>query len=258
MSKNDSKAMAWLDLIRKKDSVTDSPEKADPDEVIAALGKDRTVLLLPGLSKLQAFRNAIAAMPKEPPAWDRGTAFQEAGILANVLQKIKFRQGLYKYLNVHPGEYDVDMAKQHAYWKERRNELHTHLAKALEIFESGQLSDSEIAADPTKEHQPSHYLDVDALREWVKWTRIINPVALFSKCPYPRMQPLFHDAFEIKSAKGGHSLESRTIQAFIRSVLYRVPEDTHHRFATVRDLLALADTEVTREQVKDAAHSRGA
>jgi len=260
MSKNDSKAMAWLGLIRKKDPVMDSPEKADPDEVIAeikVLWESWFNSLLPGLFESQAFKNAIAAMPKEPPAWDRGTANQEAHCLADVLLKIKGRQELHRMLGVRHGEYDVDMAKQQAYWKERRNELHTHLVKALEIFESGQLSDAESDGDPTKEHRPKHHLDVDALREWVKSTRIIHPMALFSRCPNPR-QDFFHAPFEIKSAKGGHSLDSRVIQGFIRSVLYRVPEDTHNRFATVRDLLALADTEVRREQVKDAANARGA
>jgi len=249
----------WLSLTRQKDPM-DSPEKADPDEVVAEIKiywEDWYNDLLPGLFESQAFRNAIAAMSKEPPAWDRGTACQESLGLASNLLKIKTRQEIHRTLDVQHGEYDVDMVKQQAYWAERRNELHTHLAKALEIFESGQLSDDEIAADSTEKRGPKCHLDVDALRAWVKDTQIISPASIFSKCP-ASSQDFFHTPYEIKSAKGGHSLESRTIQAFIRSILYFVPEDTHNRFATVRDLLKLADTEVTREQVKDAANARGA
>jgi len=255
--KHATNPMAWMNLTKKKESIS-IVEKADPDEVIAAIKvhwKRWFDTLLPGLFESQAFRNAIAAMPKEPPSWDRGNACDEAQVLAGVLLKIKQRQEFHRILGHNLGEYDINMAEQQAYWSEQRNELHNHLCKALEIFEAGQLTDEERAAydDPEEKCRPKHHMDVKALKEWVKTTRMIHPVALFTKCPNPIMQHGYHEPFSIKSAKGGHSLESRTITAFIRSVLYRVPEDTPNRFAIVRDLLVLADTHVDRSQVKDAA-----
>jgi len=91
---------------------------------------------------------------------------------------------------------------------------------------------------------------------WDAWFNQFLPGLFESRAFRNAISAMHSRSFTIKQAKGGHTIESRGLAAVVRAVLYRVPEGTKNRFATVRDLLAIADIEVTSKQVRDIETQR--